>query len=253
MFRYGHILIIYYMKLVILAGGYGTRMGIESKKMPKPMIKIGGIPIICHIMNRYSLFGINDFIICGGHKFSVIKKFFKEISQSRTIGKKIHESFNVRVINTGEETMTGGRLKRIEKYLDNETFCFTYGDTLNDLNIEKIVKFHKRQKTIATVTVCKPNEKFGIMDLNNSKVIKFQEKPKSIHWVNGGYFVLEPEVLDYIKNDSTVWEHEPMKKLVKKKELSAYRHTGFYQPMDTINEKNYLEKLWNEKKAPWKV
>ncbi len=241
------------MQLVILAGGYGTRMGTESKKIPKPMIKIGGIPIICHIMNRYSLFGINDFIICGGHKFSVIKKFFNEMSQSRTMGEKNHKLFNIRVIDTGEKTMTGGRLKRIEKYLDNKTFCFTYGDTLNDLHIEKIIKFHKRQKTLATVTACKPNEKFGIMDLNNSKVIKFQEKPKSSHWVNGGYFVLEPEVLDYIKNDSTVWEHEPMKKLVKKKELSAYKHTGFYQPMDTINEKNYLEKLWNEKKAPWKV
>jgi glucose-1-phosphate cytidylyltransferase len=253
MFRYGIVIIIQYMKLVILAGGHGTRMGVESKKIPKPMIEIGGIPIICHIMNRYSLFGINDFIICGGHKFSVVKKFFKEISQSGTRKRKIHESFNVRVVNTGENTMTGGRLKRIDKYLDNETFCFTYGDTLNDLNIEKIIKFHKRQKTLATVTACKPNENFGILNLNKSKVIKFQEKPKSVDWVNGGYFVLEPQVLDYIKNDSTIWENEPMKKLVKKKELSAYKHTGFYQPMDTINEKNYLEKLWNEKKAPWKT
>ena len=241
------------MKVVILAGGYGTRMGEETRKIPKPMVQIGGIPIICHIMKRYSLFGINDFIICGGHKFSVIKKFFKENSQFKNIEKKIFESFNIRIINTGEKTMTGGRLKRIEKYLDNETFCFTYGDTLNNLDIGKIIKFHKKQKTLATVTACRPNEKFGIMDLNNSKVTKFQEKPKSIRWVNGGYFVLEPQVLDYIKNDSTVWEHEPMKKLVKKKELSAFRHTGFYQPMDTINEKNYLEKLWNEKRAPWKV
>ena len=241
------------MKVVILAGGLGTRMGEESKKTPKPMIEIGGIPIICHIMNRYSLFGINDFIICGGHKLNVIKKFFKEISQSRINEKKSYKSFNIRVIDTGGRTMTGGRLKRVEKYLDNQTFCFTYGDTLNNLNIKKVIEFHKRQKTLATVTACKPNEKFGILDLDNSKVIKFQEKPKSTHWVNGGYFVLEPEVLDYIKNDSTVWEHEPMIKLVKKKELSAYRHTGFYQPMDTIDEKNYLEKLWKEKEVPWKV
>lgn len=241
------------MKVVILAGGLGTRMGEESKKTPKSMIEIGGIPIICHIMNRYSLFGINDFIICGGHKLNVIKKFFNEISQSRTKEKKYYKSFDIRVIDTGGKTMTGGRLKRVEKYLDNQTFCFTYGDTLNNLNIEKVVKFHKKQKTLATVTACKPNEKFGILDLDNSKVVKFQEKPKSTHWVNGGYFVLEPEVIDYIKNDSTVWECEPMIKLVKKKELSAYRHTGFYQPMDTINEKKYLENLWNNNNALWNV
>ena len=241
------------MKAVILAGGLGTRMGEESKKNPKPMIQIGGIPIIVHIMNRYSLFGINDFIICGGHKLNVVKKFFNEKSQFKMKGERSYKTFNIKVIDTGEKTMTGGRLKQVAKYLDNETFCFTYGDTLNNLNIEKLVKFHKRQKMLATVTACKPNEKFGILDLDNSKVVKFQEKPKSSHWVNGGYFVLEPEVLDYIKNNSTVWEHEPMTKLVKKKELSAYKHTGFYQPMDTINEKNYLEKLWKERKAPWKV
>ena len=217
-------------------------MGEESKKTPKPMIEVGGIPIICHIMNRYSSYGINDFIICCGYKGDKIKEYFLENK----------ESWNVSCIDTGLETMTGGRLKRIKK-LVNDTFCFTYGDTLNNLDIKKVIKFHKKQKTLATLTACKPNEKFGILDLDNSKVIKFQEKPKNSHWVNGGYFVLEPEVLDYIKDDSTVWEHEPMTKLVKKKELSAYRHTGFYQPMDTINEKKYLEKLWKEKEAPWKV
>ena len=241
------------MKVVILAGGLGTRMGEESRKIPKPMIEIGGIPIIIHIMNRYSSFGINDFIICGGHKLNILKKKFNELSQSNIKWKKACKSLNVKVVDTGEKTMTGGRIKRVEKYLDNQTFCLTYGDTLNDLNIEKVIKFHKKQKILATVTACKPNEKFGVLDLNDSTVIKFQEKPKSKNWVNGGYFVLEPEVLDYIKNDSTVWEQEPMTKLVKKRELSAYRHNGFYQPMDTINEKKYLEKLWKEKKALWKV
>jgi glucose-1-phosphate cytidylyltransferase len=230
------------MKAVILAGGYGTRISEETKLKPKPMIEIGGKPILWHIMNRYSFYGINDFIICCGYKGDKIKEYFLENK----------ESWNVSCIDTGLETMTGGRLKRIKK-LVNDTFCFTYGDTLNNLDIKKVIKFHKRQKTLATVTACKPNEKFGILDLDNSKVIKFQEKPKNSHWVNGGYFVLEPEVLDYIKDDSTVWEHEPMTKLVKKEELSAYRHTGFYQPMDTINEKKYLEKLWKEKEAPWKV
>lgn len=238
---------------MILAGGLGTRMGEESKKTPKPMIEIGGIPIICHIMNRYSLFGINDFIICGGHKLNVIKKIFKEISQSKINKWKHYKSFNIRVINTGGKTMTGGRLKRVEKYLDNQTFCFTYGDTLNNLNIRNVLKFHKRQKTLATVTACKPNEKFGILTLNNSKVIKFKEKPIKENWVNGGYFVLEPEVFDFINDDNTIWEKEPMQKLVQNKQLSAYKHSGFYQPMDTINEKNYLDKLWKDRKAPWEV
>lgn len=241
------------MKTVILAGGLGTRISEETSSKPKPMIEIGGIPIICHIMNRYAFFGIDDFIICGGYKVHIIKKFFKETSYSKIMGEKFHRSFNIKVIDTGLKTMTGGRLKRVEKYLDDQTFCFTYGDTLNNLDITKVIKLHKKQKTLATITACKLNEKFGILELDDFKVTKFQEKPKSIHWVNGGYFVLEPDVLDYIKKDSTIWEHEPMTQLVKKKELSAYRHTGFYQPMDTINEKKYLEKLWNEKKAPWKI
>ena len=230
------------MKAVILAGGLGSRISEETKLKPKPMVEIGGKPIIWHIMKIYSFYGINDFIICCGYKGEKIKKYFAENN----------ENWNISCVDTGLETMTGGRLKRVQNLID-DTFCFTYGDTLNNLDIKKVIKFHKRQKTLATVTACKPNEKFGILDLDNSKVIKFQEKPKNSHWVNGGYFVLEPEVLDYIKDDSTVWEHEPMTKLVKKKELSAYRYTGFYQPMDTINEKKYLEKLWKEKEAPWKV
>jgi len=230
------------MKAVILAGGIGTRISEETKLKPKPMIMIGGKPILWHIMNRYSFYGINDFIICCGYKGDKIKEYFSE-----NMG-----TWDVSCIDTGLETMTGGRLKRVQKFV-NDTFCFTYGDTLNDLDVSKTIEFHNEQKTIATVTASKPNEKFGILNLENFKVIKFQEKPKSTHWVNGGYFVLEPEIFDYIKNDLTVWEHEPMLELVKKKELSAYKHSGFYQPMDTINEKKYLEKLWIEKKAPWKI
>ena len=249
---------------MILAGGFGTRLSEETQEKPKPLVEIGGMPILWHIMKKYSFYDINDFIICGGYKQEKIKEYFLSKFKHKIINEEtefikieiLQEKTNpwiVTIVDTGLETMTGGRLKRIKKFVLNERFCFTYGDTLNNLNIEKVIKFHKRQKTLATVTACKPNEKFGILDLDNSKVIKFKEKPKSAHWVNGGYFVLEPQVLDYIKNDSTIWENEPMKKLVKKKELSAYKHTGFYQPMDTINEKNYLEKLWNEKKAPWKT
>lgn len=230
------------MKAVILAGGYGTRISEETKDKPKPMIKIGSKPIIWHIMRTYSFYGINDFIICCGYKGKLIKEYFAK--------NKI--PWDVTCVDTGLQTMTGGRLKRIQKFVD-DTFCFTYGDTLVDLDIEATIKFHKKQKSLATVTACRPNEKFGILTLNNSKVIRFQEKPKSPHWVNGGYFVLEPKIFDYIKNDSTVWEKEPMTELVKRRKLSAYRHSGFYQPMDTINEKKYLEKLWKENKAPWKV
>jgi glucose-1-phosphate cytidylyltransferase len=231
------------LKAVILAGGLGTRMGEESKKTPKPMIEIGGIPIICHIMNRYSLYGINDFIICCGYKGDKIKEYFL----------KNKESWNVSCIDTGLETMTGGRLKRVQK-LVNETFCFTYGDTLNDVKIDNLIKFHKEKSKMATVTACQPTEKYGILDIKNNTVVSFKEKPPMENiWVNGGYFVLEPDVFDYIKDDSTIWEKEPMNELVKNKQLSAYEHTGFYQHMDTISEKKHLNKLWESDRAEWKV
>jgi len=226
---------------VILAGGLGTRMGEESKKTPKPMIEIGGIPIICHIMNRYSLYGINDFIICCGYKGDKIKEYFLENK----------ESWNVSCIDTGLETMTGGRLKRVQK-LVSDTFCFTYGDTLNNVKIDNLINFHKKKSKIATVTACQPTEKYGILDIENNTVVSFKEKPpmKNI-WVNGGYFVLEPDVFDYIEGDSSTWEKEPLNEIVKNKQLAAYEHTGFYQHMDTISEKNYLNKLWNEGNPPW--
>lgn len=233
------------MKVVILGGGMGTRISEETYSKPKPMIEIGDKPILWHIMKRYAAFNINDFIICGGYKAEVIKKYFENFH---------NEQWRVTVIDTGLDTMTGGRLKRVEKYLDDQTFCFTYGDTLNDLNISDLIDFHKKKKKLATVTACKPPGKFGILKLENDKVINFKEKPLGDgSWVNGGYFVLEPNVFDYIKDDFTVWEHEPLEHLVNEGQLSAYLHTGFYQPMDTIADKNYLQKLWDSHQAKWKI
>jgi glucose-1-phosphate cytidylyltransferase len=231
------------MKVVILAGGYGTRMGEESKNIPKPMSTIGGKPILWHIMKRYSFYGINDFIICCGYKGNKIKEYFLENK----------ESWNVSCIDTGLETMTGGRLKRIQK-LVNETFCLTYGDTLNDVNIKKLIEFHKEMKTLATVTACIPPEKYGVLEISQKKVTSFKEKiSRENIWVNGGFFVLEPEIFDYIKNDLTIWEKEPLEKLAENNELSAYQHHGFYQHMDTIKEKEFLNKLWNKGEAKWKI
>ena len=231
------------MKAVILAGGLGTRMSEETHLKPKPMIKIGGKPIIWHIMKRYSTYGIKEFIICSGYLSNVIEEYFK---------KKI-ENWQVNVVNTGNDTMTGGRLKRIEKYIENETFCFTYGDSLNNADISSIIKFHKNNGKLATVTACHPPEKYGVLKLENDLVTNFDEKPERINeWVNAGYFVLEPEVFSLINNDSTVWEKEPMKELVLKNQLSAFKHEKFYKSMDTISDKNYLEKLWNTNQAKWK-
>ena len=230
------------MKAVILAGGLGTRMGYETKNKPKPMVKIGSKPILWHIMKYYSYFDVKDFVICCGYKIESIKKFFKTCN----------EDWNVTLVNTGTKTMTGGRLKKIKKYVENQTFCFTYGDTLNDLDIQKVINFHTRTRKFATVTACIPPEKYGILKIRNTKVIKFEEKPKQEKWVNGGYFVLEPEIFDYIEGNLTSWEKEPMQKLVTDGQLNAFKHFGFYQPMDTIYEKEILEKLWNLNKAPWK-
>jgi glucose-1-phosphate cytidylyltransferase len=230
------------MKVVILAGGLGTRISEETINKPKPMIEIGGKPILWHIMKRYSTYGINDFVICSGYKSKIIEDYFKEN----------YEDWKVNVVDTGLNTMTGGRLKKIQSIVGNETFCFTYGDTLNDVNIKDLIEFHKKSNTLATVTSCIPPEKYGILYIKENKVIKFKEKPNDEkNWVNGGFFVLESEIFSLIKGDNTVWEKEPMEKLVQKQQLSAFKHTGFYQPMDTLNDKNYLEKLWNGENPPW--
>ncbi len=231
------------MKAVILAGGKGTRISEETHSKPKPMIEIGGKPILWHIMKRYSIYGINEFVICSGYKSKIIKDYFKEEIRN----------WKVNVIDTGLDTMTGGRLKKIKKFVENETFCFTYGDSLNNANISNIIKLHKNIGKLATVTACHPPEKYGILKLENDTVISFEEKPeRNNEWVNAVYFVLEPEIFELIEDDSTVWEEGPMKHLVSKNQLSAFKHEGFYKSMDTISDRNYLEKLWNENKAEWK-
>ena len=232
------------MKAVILAGGYGTRLSEETHLKPKPMVEIGGKPILWHIMKIYSHYGINEFVICCGYKAELIREYVQ----------KLDEPWTIIPADTGINTMTGGRLKLVKKYVENETFCFTYGDTLNDIQVDKLISFHFDKKVLATVTACKPPEKYGLLKIENEKVVDFQEKPHiEGEWVNGGFFVLNPQVFDYIKNDSTVWEKEPMEKLTKDGQLSAYKHRGFYQPMDTISDKNYLEKLWQNNQASWKV
>jgi glucose-1-phosphate cytidylyltransferase len=231
------------MKAVILAGGLGSRIYEETKSKPKPMVEIGGKPIIWHIMKIYSFYGINDFIICCGYKGEKIKEYFTENN----------ENWNVSCIDTGLETMTGGRLKRVQNLID-DTFCFTYGDTVNDVNIKELIKFHKKENRLATITSCIPPEKYGVLEIKENKVISFKEKePMEEIWVNGGFFVLEPQIFDYLKNDSTIWEKDAMEGLVKNNQLSAYKHRGFYQHMDTVKEKNLLNKLWQEEKAKWKV
>jgi glucose-1-phosphate cytidylyltransferase len=228
---------------VILAGGLGTRISEETHLKPKPMIEVGGKPILWHIMKSYSVYGINDFIICSGYLGNIIEDYFN----------KNNFGWKINVVDTGLNSMTGGRLKRIQNFVGNETFCFTYGDTLNDVNIKDLIEFHKKNNTIATVTSCIPPEKYGVLYLEDNKVVDFKEKPDDEkNWVNGGFFVLEPSVFSFIKDDNTIWEKEPMEKIVEKRQLSAFRHTGFYQPMDTLNDKNYLEKLWNGENPPWK-
>ena len=198
------------MKAVILAGGFGTRISEETYLKPKPMIEIGGKPILWHIMKRYSMYGINKFIICSGYKSKIIEDYFK----------KKYDNWEINVINTGDNTMTGGRLKRIEKYVENETFCFTYGDSLNNANISSIIKLHKDQGKLATVTACHPPAKYGILKLENETVISFEEKPQRTNeWVNAGYFILEPKIFEFIKDDSTAWEKVTMKQLLSKNQL----------------------------------
>lgn len=255
------------MKVVILAGGFGTRISEETKLKPKPMIEIGGMPVIWHIMKIYSTYDINEFVICCGYKGHVIKEYFSNyfLGNSNSIvdfeNEKIEfhgkntNPWTVTLVDTGLETMTGGRLKRIEKYLDDKTFCLTYGDDLKNINIKDLVNFHHRQKRISTITAAKaPPERFGILKILDEQVIEFKEKPPNEDkWINGGYYVLEPEVLDYIKNDSTIFEREPLEKLVKEGNVSAYKYAGLYHPLDTLQDKEYLEQLWNIGKAYWKV
>ncbi len=254
------------MKAVILAGGYGTRISEKTSTIPKPMIQIGGKPILWHIMKAYSAYGINEFIICCGYKGYVIKEYFanyflhmSDITFDMSANKmKVHnkraEPWTVTLVDTGEDTMTGGRIKRIESYVkDEEAFCLTYGDGVSDINIEKLIKYHKKQKTLATLTSVYPPGRFGALDIENGKVQDFREKPKGDGAVvNGGFFVLSPKVIKLIEGDGTVWEELPMKKLSQQGEMSAFKHNGFWQPMDTLRDMVYLQELWDKNKAPWK-
>jgi len=255
------------MKAVILAGGLGTRISEDTSSRPKPMIEIGGKPILWHILKTYSHHGINDFVICCGYKGYVIKEYFANYflhmsditfdmsNNSMEVHQKNAEPWKVTLVDTGEETMTGGRLKRVRQYLnDDEDFCFTYGDGVGDVDITETINFHKQQNTLATLSAMQPPGRFGALGLSNNKVHGFQEKPQGDGgWINGGFFVMSPKVIDYIDGDQTVWEKEPMEGLAKDNQLSAYFHNGFWQPMDTLRDKVHLEELWQAGKAPWKV
>jgi glucose-1-phosphate cytidylyltransferase len=257
------------MKAVIFAGGYGSRISEESGIRPKPMVEIGNKPILWHILKIYSYHGINDFVICCGYKAYVIKEYFSNYflhSADVTFDMKhnnmeVHNNFSepwrITLVDTGEDTMTGGRLKRVKDYIGNEAFCLTYGDGVSDVNITELVKFHKSQQTQATLTAVQQPGRFGAFTLAKEevKVTNFQEKPLSgdSPWINGGFFVCEPSVIDLIEDDSTIWERSPLETLAATGNLSAFKHRGFWQPMDTLRDKHYLEDLWKSGKAPWKL
>ena len=232
------------MKAVILAGGYGTRISEESRLIPKPMIEIGGKPILWHIMKIYSVYKIDDFIICLGYKGEKIKEYFGQFDS---------ELWNIQLIDTGVDSMTGGRLKRVQDKIDN-TFCVTYGDGLSDVNLNDLILFHKEKRSLATLTAIHPPERFGVLNLSGDYVTEFHEKHAGeSSWINGGFFVLEPEIFDYLQDDSTVFEKTPLETLAKEQKLTAFKHNGFWHPMDTQRDKNHLEKLWTSGKAPWKI
>jgi glucose-1-phosphate cytidylyltransferase len=255
------------MKAVILAGGLGTRISEETEKKPKPMIEIGGKPILWHIMKIYSAHGIHDFIICCGYKGYLIKEYFanyflhmSDVTFDMQHNKmEVHQNYaepwRVTLVDTGLETQTGGRLRRIAPYLNGEeSFCFTYGDGVGDVDITRLIDYHKKQGTLATLTAVCPPGRFGSLKVSAGKVNAFEEKPKGDGaLINGGFFVLSPKVIDYIEGDHTLWEREPMETLAMRGEMSAYQHDGFWQPMDTLRDKRHLEELWQSGQAPWMV
>ena len=255
------------MKAIILAGGLGTRISEETSTRPKPMIEIGGKPILWHIMKTYSSHGINDFIICCGYKGYVIKEYFANYflhmsdvtfdmeSNKMEVHQRSAEPWKVTLVDTGDETMTGGRLKRVSNYVKNEKFfCLTYGDGISNIDITKLIEFHEAQNVKATLTATIPPGRFGALKIESNKVHAFQEKPEGDGAViNGGFFVLSPEVIDYITDDQTIWEQDPLQRLAEEGNLAAFHHYGFWQPVDTLRDKIYLEELWKSGKAPWKV
>jgi glucose-1-phosphate cytidylyltransferase len=255
------------MKAVILAGGLGTRLSEETSTRPKPMVEIGGKPILWHILKTYSHHGVNDFVICCGYKGYVIKEYFANYflhmsdvtfdmrSNRMEVHHKRAEPWNVTLVDTGDDSMTGGRLKRVSRYVqDEEAFCFTYGDGVSDIDISASIEFHRSHGKAATLTATFPPGRFGALDIQDRQVKSFKEKPQGDGaMINGGFFVLSPKVLSYLKDDSTTWEQEPLMGLAEAGELMAYEHHGFWQPMDTLRDKQHLEKLWDSGQAPWKV
>lgn len=259
------------MKTVILAGGFGTRISEESGVKPKPMVEVGGKPILWHIMKIYAHYGIHDFIICCGYKGYVIKEYFSNYflhnsdvtfsmaNNEMTVHKRNAENWNVTLVDTGENTMTGGRIKRVKDYIGDEKFCLTYGDGVSDIDIAASIKFHQEEGKLATLTAVQQPGRFGAFTLRQGQnsVNQFREKPKGdgdgTAWINGGFFILDPKVIDYIDDDSTVWEKAPLEKLANDGQLNAFKHTGFWQPMDTLRDKNVLEKFWSQGDAPWKI
>ncbi len=256
------------MKAVILAGGLGSRISEETHLKPKPMIEIGGRPILWHILKMYSAHGIHDFIICCGYKGYMVKEYFANYflhmsdvtfdmqTNSMRVHEKNAEPWKVTVVDTGEQTQTGGRLKRVERYLDEDTFCFTYGDGLSDVNLKELIAHHRREGLSATVTAVQPPGRYGLLKVSQDKrkVASFKEKPEGDGaWISGGFFVLEKKIFSLIKDDATSWEAHVLTELAKQKQVTPYCHSGFWQAMDTLRDKNYLEELWAAGKAPWKV
>ena len=254
------------MKAVILAGGFGTRISEESSVRPKPMVEIGGRPVLWHILKIYSAYDINDFVICLGYKGYLIKEYFAnyflhmsdvtfDMANNRMqVHQQFAEPWQVTLVDTGEETQTGGRLERVQRYVGGEDFCFTYGDGVSDVNVRDLVSYHRSRGTIATLTAAQPPGRFGALDLDGGLITSFEEKPRGDgSLINGGFFVLSPKVFDYIEGDDTVWERGPLERLARERQLSAFVHEGFWQPMDTLRDKNLLESLWQSGRAPWKV
>lgn len=253
------------MKVVILAGGLGTRISEETASRPKPMVEIGGKPVLWHIMQTYAAHGLTEFIVCCGYRGYMIKEYFANYFLHNsditvdlsTNGLEVHERhtppWKVTLIDTGQDTMTGGRLKRVRQFIGDEDFCFTYGDGVGDIDITSLLRYHRSHGKLATVTAAQPPGRFGTLKIEDDKVLSFKEKPiDEGGWINAGYFVLSPKVIDLIADDSTVWEHAPIEQLAQQDDLRVHFHRGFWQPMDTLRDKNLLESLWQDGKAPWK-